>query len=195
MALRQPPATAEVLLAYVPFADDHTVIDEVGKALAAVAFRDGKPEPALLEALDDPVPLRRALAGAALCRKDHPELRPVLRKLLGDARPLVRLQLALALSEQQVVEAIPVLIDLLADLSASQRGPVEAVLQELAGEWSPNPSLQGDDDVSRRTRRDAWAGWWRNTDGSALLAEFRKRTLTRVEQGKILALDPQPGRR
>jgi HEAT repeat protein len=188
VALRKPAGAAEALLAYLPFGDDQTVIEEIGKALTAVAFRDGKADPALLKALDDPVPLRRALAGAALCRKEQPEQRPAVRKLLRDSRAMVRLRVALTLADQQDVEAVPVLIDLLAELPQVHRAPIEAVLQHLAGEWAPNPSLQGDDDVSRKTRRDAWAGWWRNTEGSALLAEFRKRTLTPAEQAKLLTL-------
>jgi HEAT repeat protein len=188
VALRKPAGAAEVLLAYLPFGDDQSVIEEVGKALAVLAFPEGKPDPALLKALDDPVPLRRALAGAALCRKDQPEQWPVVRKLLRDAKPMVRLRVSLALANQQDVEAVPVLIDLLAELPQVHRAPIEAVLQQMAGEWSPNPALQGDDDVSRKTRRDAWAGWWRNTEGPALLAEFRKRTLTPAEQDKLLTL-------
>ena len=111
-----------------------------------------------------------------------------MRRLLHDTRPMVRLRIGLALADQQDVEAIPVLIDLLAELPQPHRGSIEAILQPLAGEWSPNPGLQGDDDISRRTRRDSWAAWWRNTEGSALLAEVRKRTLTSGDQAKLLSL-------
>ena len=195
VALRKPPGAAKVLLAYLPFSDDQTVIDEVGNALAAVAFRDGKPDPVLLKALGDPVPLRRAMAGAALCRKEQPGPRAAVTKLLRDPRPMVRLRIALALADQQDIEAVPVLIDLLAELPPAHRAPIEAFLQQLAGEWSPTLSFQGDDDVSRKTRRDAWAGWWRNTEGAALLAEFRKRTLTQAEQDRLLALIQNLGER
>jgi HEAT repeat protein len=188
IALRRPPGTAEVLVAYLPYGDDETVIDAVGNALDAVALADGKPNPALLKALDDGVPLRRALAGAALCRTAQTDATKAARKLLRDSRPLARLHVALALAERQDVEAISVLIDLLADLSASQSVPVEAVLQDLAGEWSPNPNLSNDDDVSRKARREAWAGWWRAADGPALLAEFRKHTLTSTDREKVEAM-------
>jgi len=185
IVLRRPAGAAEVLLAYLPYSDDETVIDEVGKALDAVALSDGKPNPALLKALDDPVPLRRSLSGAALCRTAQAEPTRAARKLLGDSRPLARLHVALALAERQDLEAISVLIDLLADLSASQRAPVEGLLEDLAGEWSPDPNLQTDDDISRKTRREAWAGWWRSTDGPALLAEFRKHTPTSAQRDKL----------
>ena len=127
------------------------------------------------------------MACAALCRKEQSGPRAAVAKLLHDPRPMVRLRIALALADQHDIEAVPVLIDLLAELPPAGRAPIEAFLQQLAGEWAPTLNLP-DDDVSRKTRRDAWAAWRRNTEGSALLAEFRKRTLTPVEQDKLLAL-------
>jgi HEAT repeat protein len=188
LASRKPAGAAEALLAYLPFADDQAVADTVSQAIAALAFAEGKPDPALVSALQDPVPVRRAVAGEALCRKDQPEQWPAVRKLLTDPKPTVRLRAALALANQQDVASIPVLIDLLAELTPEQRRQAEEVLQNLAGEWAPIVNLAGDDDVSRRIRRDAWMGWWRNTEGPALFAEFRKRTLTPEGQAKIETL-------
>jgi HEAT repeat protein len=188
VAARKPAGAAEVLLAYLPFADDQTVTEEIGAALSAVAFPDGKADPAVLRALSDGVPIRRAVAAEALCRKDHPELWPLVRKLLGDPKPAVRLRAALALTQQQDVDSIPTLIELLADLPLDARRQVEDALQHLAGEWAPTLTLASEDEVSRRIRRDAWLAWWRNTDGAALLAEFRKRTLSPGEIEHIQAL-------
>jgi HEAT repeat protein len=188
VAAKKPAGAAAALLAYLPFADDETVVQEVSAALATLAFPDGKPEPVLLKALDDPVPVRRAVAGAALCRKEPPGPPPAVRALLQDPKTVVRQRVALALLERQDLDAVSVLIDLLGELSSDQRRPVEDALQQLAGEWAPTPPLQGDDAVSRRIRRDAWAGWWRNTDGPALLAEFRKRTLGPDDLARLLAL-------
>src|SRR5262249_55597577 len=61
---------------------------------------------------------------------------------------------------------------------------VEDILRELAGAWAPNVTLAGGDDVSRQIRRDAWASWWRRTDGPALVNEFRKRTLSAEDVGR-----------
>jgi len=66
VALRQPPGAAEALLAFLPSAEDEAIVGEVQATLAAVAMHDGKPEPALVQALDDKQPLRRAVAAAAL---------------------------------------------------------------------------------------------------------------------------------
>src|SRR5262245_51170263 len=96
----------------------------------------------------------------------------------GDAKVMARLKTALEQMKKHDVDAVPLLIDLLADLPAEERGPVEDILRELAGAWAPHVTLAGDDDISRHIRRDAWASWWRRTDGPALLNEFRKRTLT-----------------
>jgi HEAT repeat protein len=188
VAVRKPPGAAKALLAYLPFSDDPAVAEQVGKALVAVAFSGGKADPDLLRALEDAVPVRRAFAGEALCSREHPEQFPAVRKLLHDAKPAVRLRAALALAKEQDVEAIPVLIDLLAELAPAQRRPCEELLQELAGEWAPILALAGDDDVSRQIRRDAWAAWWKRTDGPLLLEEFRKRTLSAADLEKIQTL-------
>jgi hypothetical protein len=98
------------------------------------------------------------------------------RKQLREDQLPERVSAALALARKNQIEAFPLLIDLLADLPPAQREPIQTLLGELAGEWAPNLALVGGDDVSRRIRRDAWASWWRRTDGPTLLEEFRKRT-------------------
>ncbi len=50
LALRKPAGAAEALLAYTPYADDDTILSEAQIALNAVAFKDGKPNPALVRA-------------------------------------------------------------------------------------------------------------------------------------------------
>jgi hypothetical protein len=68
LALRRPPGAAEALLAYLPSAPDEGVAREVRAALAAVAFQDRQPDKALVQALEDPDPVRRQAAAAALGR-------------------------------------------------------------------------------------------------------------------------------
>jgi HEAT repeat protein len=187
LAARAPDGSAEALLAYLPFADDAAVTEAVTSSLAALAFPGGKPHPALLRALEDPVPVRRAAALEVLCRTDRPDLFPAVRKLLADPKPAVRARAALALVRQQDAESFPALIDLLGELAPDQRRPIEEALLDLAGEWAPGLP-HGDDALGRRIRRDVWAAWWRATDGATLLDEFRTRTLTAETAARARAL-------
>src|SRR5438067_7522014 len=65
LADRKPAGTVAALLAYLPFADNEGVAEEVRNALAALAVRDGKPEKALVDALSDRNTVRRGAAGEA----------------------------------------------------------------------------------------------------------------------------------
>jgi HEAT repeat protein len=188
LAVRAPDGAADALLAYLPCADDTSVVEVVTSALADLAFVHGKPDPALLRALADPVPLRRAVAAQVLCRAERPDLFPAVRKLLADPKPAVRSRAALALARHGDAESFPVLIDLLGVLAPAERRPIEEALQELAGEWAPGLPAAGEDALARRLRREVWAAWWRGTDGSDLLDEFRRRTLTPETVARARAL-------
>jgi RNA polymerase sigma factor (sigma-70 family) len=134
-----------------------------------------------------PVPATAAVVEPAQADKASAAEEGVDRKLLSDPDPQVRLKAALRLAEPLDEEAINVLIELLAVLPAPERRRVEQALQQVAEEWSPNPALAGDDEISRRILRDAWAGWWRNADGQALLAAFQKRTLSKDQTARALS--------
>jgi HEAT repeat protein len=188
LAQRKPPGGAAALLSYLPFADNPDVLKAVTAALGEVALPNGKPDPALLKGLADPLAVRRAAAGVALCRAAPPDRVPEVRKLLKDESPGVRLRAAMALAEANDGEAIPILIDLLAELPAERRKPVEEYLQKLAGEWAPALNFAGEDEVGRKIRRDAWLAWWRNVDGPTLLAAVRKRTPNAEDRPKIREL-------
>jgi HEAT repeat protein len=185
LAERKPEGAAGALLDYLPFADNPDVVSAVTAALADVAAPGGKPDPVLLRGLADPLAARRAAAGIALARAVSSESVPEVRKLLTDRAPGVRLRTALALAEAHDAEAIPVLIDLLGELPAGPRQPIEELLIQLAGEWAPAVNFQGEDDISRSIRRDAWAAWWRNVNGPSLLAAIRKHTLTAEDRARV----------
>jgi HEAT repeat protein len=171
LAVRRPAGAAEVLLAYLPFADDEVVADAVRDALAAVARHDGKADEAIVAALEDKVPARRAAAVGALLRSGSAEQRRPLRKFLEDPEPLVRLEAALALIDARDREAVPVLVALLTELPLERCWPVEDVLCRLAGEQTPNVSL-GADEAARKKCRDAWAGWWARAAAGIDLAKL-----------------------
>jgi len=170
VALRKPRGAAEALLAFVPFAEESLVGEETLAALAAVAVRDGKPEPSLLQALQDKLPSRRAAAAEALWRAGVAEQRPAVRKMLQDPDPSVRLRVALALVASQERDAVPVLIALLGELPAEQGAGAEEVLRRLAGDRAPEPALGGEEGTREKVR-DAWAAWWREHGPTVDLAQ------------------------
>jgi HEAT repeat protein/outer membrane protein assembly factor BamB len=193
LAERKPEGAAAALLAYLPFADSPEVIAAVNAALVTVAAPSGKADAALLRGLSDRLGIRRAAAVVALCRAVPPAQVPDVRKLLKDPAAIVRLRTALALAEANDAEAIPVLIDLLAELAAEKRQPIEECLTQLAGEWAPMIQFATDDAISRGIRRDAWASWWRRTDGPLLIAALGKHTLTPDKRRKMQGLLAQLG--
>jgi HEAT repeat protein len=187
LAELKPLGAVEALLAYLPFAEDETATEEISAAVKTLALRDGKLDEALIKALKDPLPVRRAFAAEVLCKIGGPEQIPAVRDLLKDPKPSVRLRAALALAQYEDVEAVPILIGLLGDLPEARTHPAEEFLTRLAGDWELSVP-RGDDEIARRLRRDAWAAWWKSTDGPTLLEQFRKRTLSDADRDKGLAL-------
>jgi HEAT repeat protein len=194
LAERKAAGAVEVLLAYLPFADTEAVAEEVRKALAAVAVRDGQPDPTLLAALSDASPLRRGTAAEAFCRAGAAAPREAIRKLLKDPEPSVRLQVGVALAAAKDKDAIPVLIDLLGQLPREQSWPAEDILLRLAGDKAPDVTV-GTDAASRDKAREAWAAWWKDNQATVDLARLDKPTLLGytlvllLDAGRVVELD------
>jgi HEAT repeat protein len=189
---KKPPGAAQALLDYLPFADDDSVLEDVKAALAALVESDAGSASICLRALNDPSSLRRAVVAEILCKAGEKEVLPAVRKLLQDPRPVVRLRAALALAAIKDVDAIGTLIALLAVLPPALGHQAEAFLMNLAADQAPQVTL-GDDESSRKACHEAWASWWRDTEGLAPLQEFRKRTLAEADREKVQALIKQLG--
>jgi hypothetical protein len=168
LAERRPDGAVPALLAYVPFADDEHSEAAVLDALAVVGLRQGRPEAALLAALDDKDPGRRA-AAAFVVGKAAPGEKLRLRPLLKDADARVRLRAASALAQAGDKAAVPTLIGLLSDGPLSTGWQALDLLGRIAGEKAPQATL-GEDAEGRRKARDAWAGWWKDAADSTDLA-------------------------
>jgi hypothetical protein len=161
---------AEVLVNYLPFANDQNVIEAVQSALNALAVRKGKPEAILIQALESKQAVQRGAAAEALARSGLPEPRKAVHKLLKDVEAPVRLQAALALVESRDRAGVPVLISLLAELPQEKAWPAEEALLRLAGEEAPRAALGGD--LAADKVRDSWAGWWRDKGAKMDLAKL-----------------------
>jgi HEAT repeat protein len=187
VGVHKPDGAAQALIDYYPFADNDEVVREVEAALARVALPKGKPDPALLQALKDESPARRAAAAVALCQAGGISVHERVRPLLKDDKPTVRFQVALALANAHDAESVPALIDVLGDLPSAQRQQAEEFLIELAGDWAIK-APQGNDATSRRLRREVWQTWWKSLDGKQLADEFKSRTLSNDDYEKVRGL-------
>jgi HEAT repeat protein len=190
---RKPAGTAQVLLAYLPFADSEALADEVRATLTAVAASGGQPDKALVAALESSSPLLRGAAGEALAQVDA----KAVSKLLKDPEAAVRARVAAALATAGQRQAVPVLIESLPDLDQGSALRAEDLLFALAeGRTPPSVSL-GPDAASRRKYRDAWLAWWKDNGQSVNLAKLRQRPrllgytlLVLLDEGKVLEVGP-----
>lgn len=158
---KKPTGTMEVLLGYLPSAEDESVAEVVREGLSELTRQADKADPALVAALVDANPARRIGAGVALARADRAEQKEAVRKLLKDSDPVVRFRVGLALADKDRA-AIPVLIDLLADskLPVQEISLIEDFLYRLADD-KPTPPVPTNEPAERRKYREAWQAWWK----------------------------------
>jgi HEAT repeat protein len=191
----KPAGAARVLLAYLASVQDEALAEEVRLALAAVATKDGKPEPLLLAALADKLPARRLAAAVALCRARAAEALPAVRKLLDDPDTTVRFRAAVALAGARDKEAVAALIRTLDGPPSRQTSLVEELLYRVAGRTAPPaPSEQGP--AARRRYRQAWEGWWKENAAKVEGAKLEEvagtlgyTLIVLLDAGRVLELD------
>jgi hypothetical protein len=161
---RKPSGAVEILLAYLPDADDDSVAEEVLCTLAVLGVNEGKVATTLVETRKDREPARRAAAALVLGRSGTREQRASVQAMLTDASPQVRFWAAQGLLAGRQREAIPVLIALVGEGPAELAVRADELLRCVAGArapvWSPNGSA-----ASRRRCQAAWANWWRYSAG------------------------------
>lgn len=193
---RKPAGAVEVLLTYLPFADNENVADEVRTTLAALALHNGKADPALLQALKSRTPVVRAAAGEALIRAAANRYKDEVRPLLKDSEPLVKLRVAMALASTGERSAVPVIIDLLPQLAQVQAWQAEDVLLRLTSKDNPPPQVSlGKSAEERKRAQAAWSDWWQAHAKTVNLAQLKDRPKMRghtivllLDAGKALEL-------
>jgi hypothetical protein len=195
IAQRKPAGAVEVLLAYLPFAENEQVADEVRTTLTTLAVRDGKTEKALVVALTDKLPVRRAAAGEALCRAGVADQKAAVRRLLRDPETDVRMRVAVALANAREPQAIPIIIDALPNLSQVQAWQAESILIRLSEGFNPPVVSLGKDGPGRQKARDAWSAWWKINGPMVNLAKLSAKPALRgftlvvlLDEGRVMEL-------
>lgn len=162
LAQRAPAEAIQVLLDYVPFADDGSVEDEVVGALGVLSVQDPKVPPALMAVLKDSLAARRAVAALVLGQVGEKENLDAVRDLLKDSDARVRFRAAHGLLAAKDKGAVPVLLALVGEGPVPQAAQAEALLQGIAGEKAPTLSLSDAGDDARKKAHESWVAWWRD---------------------------------
>jgi HEAT repeat protein len=146
LGVRRSPEAAEVLLAYLPFADWEAAGDDLLQALVMVGIEAEakKPVPAILAAAGDKHPRQRLAAAHVLGHVNSLPLpagrggaRDALRTLVGDEDPEVRFYAAAAMIRCRDARGVAVLLDLLGTAPAQVLWRTEDLLVRLAGDPAP----------------------------------------------------------
>jgi outer membrane protein assembly factor BamB len=206
----KPEGAAGALIGFLPVADTEVVADVIREALVALAVRDGKADPALVAALADKSPLRRAAAYVALTEGGPADERirikdayPKLKEaVLADADPETKFLglWALALTTREK-EFLPELIGLIPKLPRGRIWQLEELLLLMAG-THPKEGRFLKSPESLGKARDAWLGWWKEKGEKFDLVKFeykpRIKGLTEVieldqrgyGQSRVISLGP-----
>jgi hypothetical protein len=158
---RRPNHAVSVLLAYVPFANDDRVEEEVLTTLLALGVRDGAIDRALPAALKDKEAARRAAAALVVGRSGNPAEHAAVLSLLTDPEAKVRLRAAQGVIAGRNKNGVPVLVGLLLDAPLPLAEQAEDLLVCLAGSRAPAVALAADA-AARKRCREAWDGWWKS---------------------------------
>ncbi|HEY2784238.1 MAG TPA: HEAT repeat domain-containing protein, partial [Fimbriiglobus sp.] len=158
------PQAVPALLGFLLLADDESVVEEIDKALVKLADDGGKPDPALLAALTDKRPIRRAAAVEALLDggdRTKPvrfpdAIGPVKAALASDTDAEVKFRgLYLLLTRVKDKDAVEGMIQLLPTLPRGRYWQADDYLTQLAGKDSPKARFG----KSKESQQKALAEW------------------------------------
>lgn len=173
LATKKEDGITEVMLNYLPLAEDESVGDEIRNTLAAQAVRDGKPDRALETALESKEALKRGAAAEAFARANDKASRARMKDYLKkESDNEIKLLLALALvNDGRDKELVPEVIRLMGEVPIERGWRAEELLWRIAGEEGPPVTLGAD--ASERTKaRDEWKKWWDENEKKVDLAKL-----------------------
>jgi HEAT repeat protein len=133
-------AALDALIAYLPFAGDEWLEDEVLAAVGVLALRQDQMD-VLVEALRDRLPERRAAAGSVLAQRGTLEQRRLVRQLLQDPDPGVQVRVAASLAGRRVLSPASATADEAVVRSAGV-GTTGEALVEFFRKRSPDEKAQ-----------------------------------------------------
>ena len=176
----KPEGAAAALIGFLPVADTEVVADVIRQALVDLAVRDGKADPAVVAALTDKLPVRRAAAYVALVEggppgqgvraKDvYPRLKEAVLKDEDVESKFVGLW-SLALTTRDK-EFLPELITLVPKLPRGRLWQLEELLLLMA-QAHPKGGRFLKSQESLEKARDVWLAWWKEKGGSIDLVKF-----------------------
>jgi len=160
------------LLRFLPYANFEELQDDLWFGLDALTVRQGKIDASLMEALRDPMAVRRALAACIVGRRGDADQRGDVRKLLTDAEPEVRLRAAQGLLAAKDGSGVPVLAALLDGTPMETAWQAEELLRYIAGAEAPQAILGVGAADDRRACREAWQAWWKERGPKVDLAKL-----------------------
>jgi len=166
---RKPAGLLEALLHYLPFTTDPQVEEEIYYDLKELGITGQTIHPALLKALENALPARRATAGCIVARFGTANDRKQVSKLLADPNPYVRLRTAQGFLGAHEVAGVPTLIDLLNSGSIAIAWQAEELLHWLADGSAPREVIGNGDDA--KTASEAWREWWGHNSQKGVDAE------------------------
>jgi HEAT repeat protein len=191
LVARKAEGTVEALLRYLPFANDPELEEDIYYALDELAAAGGKLHPALLKALTDKTPARRAVAACIVGRVGEAEQKKAVEKLLKDKNAEVRLRAAQGLLVARNAASVSALIGLLTDTPQELAWQAEELLCWVAGDAGPE-KRQGEKLADRRACRSAWEDWWQRAgqkiDWTSLEKSPRRPGLVLVHQRGAFSL-------
>ena len=190
---RKPSGTDEVLLRYLPYAEEYNA-EDVWFGLYDLARSNGKVVDRMVPALNDPFPERRSVAAWILGRLGDEKQKASAREILRDPDTRVRVRAALGLLGGKDTTAMPVLLDMLEEASTFDAGLVEGALEAVSGTYFWDDLVDAECPLARKRCREAWQAWWANNEprvnaDQVEAIQFRARLLAIPGQARFRETD------